>query len=64
MAANPPFVPRAPVVAGNLGNRRSRRHDLAVWWREIDKVLLVLVLLLIVGFFHCAAVMADIGGGG
>lgn len=27
--------------------RRSRRSELAIWWREIDRVLLVLVLFLI-----------------
>ena len=42
-AAQTPFVPRAGVPALR---RRNRRHELAVWWREIDRVLLVLVLTL------------------
>ena len=40
-----PFVPRASEVTG-LRRRRNRRHELAVWWREIDRVLLFLVLSL------------------
>lgn len=48
MATHPPYVPRAgqlpPGQAGRL--RRSRRGELAIWWREIDKVLLLLVLIL------------------
>ena len=41
-----PFVPRAGMVPSNLRPRRNRRHELAVWWREIDRVLLGLVLTL------------------
>ena len=47
MATHPPFVPRAgqaPQVA--LTRPRNRRGELAIWWREIDRVLLGLVLLL------------------
>jgi cell division protein FtsW len=48
MASHPPYVPRAgqlpPGQTARL--RRSRRSELAVWWREIDKVLLLLVLML------------------
>ncbi|HEY6869621.1 MAG TPA: putative peptidoglycan glycosyltransferase FtsW [Novosphingobium sp.] len=40
-----PFVPRAGEVAG-LRRRRNRRHEFGVWWREIDRVLLALVLSL------------------
>jgi len=40
-----PFVPRAGEVAG-LRRRRNRRHEIGVWWREIDRVLLALVLSL------------------
>jgi cell division protein FtsW len=48
MASNPPYVPRAgQLPAGQAARlRRSRRSELAVWWREIDKVLLLLVLIL------------------
>lgn len=48
MATHPPFVPRAgqgPQGAG-LSRQRNRRSELAIWWREIDRVLLGLVLLL------------------
>lgn len=49
MASNPPMVPRG----GRLGlegaatrYQRTRRSELAIWWREIDRVLLFLVLAL------------------
>lgn len=48
MATHPPFVPRAgqgPQGPG-LARRRNRRGELAIWWREIDRILLGLVLLL------------------
>lgn len=48
MATHPPFVPRAgqgPQGPG-LSRQRNRRSELAIWWREIDRVLLGLVLLL------------------
>jgi len=41
-----PFVPRAGTVPSGLRLRRNRGHELAVWWREIDRVLLFLVLSL------------------
>ena len=41
-----PFVPRAGVAPSSLRKRRSRSHELVVWWREIDRVLLFLVLAL------------------
>ncbi len=44
--ASQPYVPRAGLVPGSLARRRSRWQQLAVWWREIDRVLLTLVLLL------------------
>lgn len=49
MASLPPYVPhagRAPagVSAGQM--KRNWRSDFAIWWREIDRVLLVLVLVL------------------
>lgn len=40
-----PFIPRAGDVSG-LRRRRNRRHEIGVWWREIDRVLLFLVLSL------------------
>ena len=43
--AQTPFIPRAGEVGG-LRRRRNRRHEIAVWWREIDRVLLALVLSL------------------
>ncbi|MEO5587635.1 MAG: FtsW/RodA/SpoVE family cell cycle protein [Novosphingobium sp.] len=48
MASNPPYVPgsiRAPGGA-SLQLRRGRRAEFGVWWREIDRVLLALVLTL------------------
>ena len=51
MASNPPMVPRG----GRLGlegaaarYQRTRRSELAIWWREIDRGLLVIVLVLMV----------------
>lgn len=37
-----------PLIPGNVPvrYRRSRRSEIAIWWREIDRVLLVLVLFL------------------
>lgn len=48
MASYPPHVPRAGQLPPGQASRRqrSRRSELAVWWREIDKVLLLLVLAL------------------
>ena len=50
MASNPPFVPSAgrvtPEAAFAARHRRNRRSELAIWWREIDRVLLFLVLTL------------------
>ncbi|MGH6785966.1 MAG: FtsW/RodA/SpoVE family cell cycle protein [Novosphingobium sp.] len=49
MASQPPFVPTAsqlPRAGAGPNIRRTRRSELAVWWREIDRVLLVLVLTL------------------
>lgn len=49
MATYPPMVPRG----GRLGlegaaprYQRNRRSDLAIWWREIDRGLLAVVLIL------------------
>lgn len=49
MATHPPFVPAASRLQGASPAprvQRSRRSELAVWWREIDRVLLALVLVL------------------
>jgi cell division protein FtsW len=49
MATHPPFVPAASRLSGASPAprvQRSRRSELAVWWREIDRVLLTLVLVL------------------
>jgi cell division protein FtsW len=47
MASNPPYVPGSLSSAGSpTVHRRRQRNDLAVWWREIDRVLLALVLTL------------------
>ena len=49
MASNPPLVPRG----GRLGTavpakarKARRRSDLAIWWREIDRTVLLIVLIL------------------
>ncbi len=48
MASQPPYVPHAGrAQSGQAPLRaRSRRSELAIWWREIDRVLLVIVLTL------------------
>ena len=49
MASNPPLVPRGGRLALDAAAQRQqqrRRSDLAIWWREIDRVLLVIVLVL------------------
>ncbi len=49
MAAHPPYVPRTRQVPGAASTprfKRTRRAELAIWWREIDRVLLGLVLAL------------------
>ncbi|MBV1918654.1 MAG: putative lipid II flippase FtsW [Sphingomonadaceae bacterium] len=54
MASNPSAVPGvAPAPGQSSGQavekyRRNRRSDLAIWWREIDRSLLLLVLILMV----------------
>jgi cell division protein FtsW len=41
-------APDAPLPAGQAAERyrRNRRSDLAIWWREIDRPLLFMVLIL------------------
>ena len=46
MTGPTPYVPRAGMGAAGIRLRRNRRHELLVWWREIDRVLLFLVLSL------------------
>jgi cell division protein FtsW len=48
MATHPPIVPGAGGTPGAGGQRyrRSRRGEFAVWWREIDRTLLLLILSL------------------
>lgn len=58
MATHPPIVPGAGVSAasGSPARRRNRRGEFGIWWREIDRVLLVLVLaLMAVGTVAVAA---------
>ena len=45
MASHPPYVPGGTRAAGQR-YRASRRSELAIWWREIDRVLLSIVLAL------------------
>ncbi|MBW8754206.1 MAG: cell division protein FtsW [Sphingomonadales bacterium] len=54
MATHPPLVPGiGPASGGSAGRtaaqnrqryRRNRRGEFAIWWREIDRVLLTLIL--------------------
>ena len=44
--AHTPFVPRAGATGQGLRRRRNRSHELFVWWREIDRWVLALVLAL------------------
>jgi cell division protein FtsW len=48
MATLPPVVPGALGQAGSgaARQRRSQRSEFLIWWREIDRVLLALVLAL------------------
>ncbi len=59
MASNPPFVPRGGQPgSANPGarKRRSRRSELAIWWREVDRWLLFMVLtLMAIGTLAVAA---------
>jgi cell division protein FtsW len=59
MASNPPFVPgssRIQPADTRARYRRNWRDELAIWWREIDRVLLVLVLaLMAIGAIAVAA---------
>ncbi len=58
MATHPPVTPGNPRSAGNPSQRyqRSRRMEIVIWWREIDRVLLLLVLsLMAIGTVAVAA---------
>ncbi|MFM5950440.1 MAG: FtsW/RodA/SpoVE family cell cycle protein [Novosphingobium sp.] len=49
MATLPPVVPRGGrvgVEGGAVRPQRNRRSDFAIWWREIDRTLLFLILTL------------------
>ena len=48
MASNPPIVPGSGGMRSGAATRyrRSRRSELTIWWREIDRVLLGLMLML------------------
>ncbi|MBN8502714.1 MAG: FtsW/RodA/SpoVE family cell cycle protein, partial [Sphingomonadales bacterium] len=49
MASNPPIVPRggkAGLDGATARIQRNRRSEFAIWWREIDRTLLFLVLTL------------------
>jgi cell division protein FtsW len=56
MASNPPYVPGSGRAGTSLQVRRGRRAEFGVWWREIDRVLLALVLtLMAIGTIAVAA---------
>ncbi len=46
MASQPPFVPRSGLASHTIIQRRNHWQELSLWWREIDRVLLVLILAL------------------
>src|SRR5262245_13012819 len=47
MSATRPYVPGpGERIAPKPNFRRDRRSELRIWWREIDRVLVFLVLLL------------------
>jgi cell division protein FtsW len=47
MSTTRPYIPRFGEKAPSLpAMRRNRRAELKIWWREIDRTLLVMILLL------------------
>lgn len=46
MSVGQPYIPRQHERGSPDRYRSSRKHELKVWWREIDRVFLALVLLL------------------
>ena len=51
MASHPPLVPHGGRVSREAAlarSRRTRRSEFAIWWREVDRVLLAIVLALMV----------------
>jgi cell division protein FtsW len=46
MSATQPYIPRSGERVTPDRYRGTRKHELKVWWREIDRVFLGLVLLL------------------
>ena len=65
MATHPPLTPgiiAPPPAATSASYRRGRRSEFAIWWREIDRVLLALVLaLMAIGTVAVAAASRDAG---
>jgi len=58
MASQPASTPAitAPQAHGTVSYRRNRRSEFAIWWREIDRTLLLLILVLMA--FGAASVAA------
>jgi len=55
MSTVKPYIPRqGGAASGGAHLKLNRRDQLRIWWREIDKVLLILILILMV--FGTAAV--------
>ena len=46
MATKPVYSPATAALAASARYRKGRRSELAIWWREIDRVLLALILTL------------------
>jgi len=57
MSVQRPYVPRHSGYAANASNaQRDWRAELKIWWREIDKVLLLLIgILMVIGTAGVAA---------
>lgn len=56
MSTQRPYVPHATQRAGSDTQRLDWRHEVKIWWREIDRVLLLLVgLLMAIGTAAVAA---------
>jgi cell division protein FtsW len=58
MATHPPMVPGGTAVMGAAAPsyRRNHRSEFAIWWREIDRLLLAMILaLMAIGSLAVAA---------
>jgi cell division protein FtsW len=56
MSTGQVYIPRVGDKPSTVPQRQSRKAELRIWWREIDRVLLVLVLILMaVGMVAVAA---------